>query len=91
MKRTIPIVLFLLGIGCIAYVFLWLNAEITSLLEHYENLTTLGLFEESKQYRIEAIALSKWVVPLTVLGLLLLVPFIRSLIIKGRHLHDEKK
>ncbi len=89
MKRNLFIVLFFLGLGCFAYALFWLNPEIKALLKQYNYLISFGLHEESKFYIVEAMALSKWVVPIAVLGFMLIAPFVYSLFTQGQH--DEKK
>jgi hypothetical protein len=90
MKRNVSIILLFLGIGCFVYDFFWLNPEITSLLAQYKYLISFGLHEESGPYINEAMTLSKWVVPIAVLGLFLIAPFSSSLFIKYSHRHDQK-
>jgi hypothetical protein len=90
MRGNIALVLALLGIGCFVYVFAWLVPESKSLLVQNDNLITLSLFEEASQYQNEAMELSKWIVPVAVLGCFLLIPINIYFIARGVKKHAQK-
>lgn len=91
MKRNIVTVLFLLGVSCFLYDFVWLIPEIDMLLDQSSALIPLGLYEEAKQYQTEAMALSAWVVPIAVVGFLLIMPLNYFIIIKSLKNYASKK
>ncbi|MGY8753487.1 MAG: hypothetical protein ACKVIO_06265 [Phycisphaerales bacterium] len=74
MKRNIVTVLFLLGVSSFLYDFVWLFPEINTLMDQSNALVSLGIYEEAKQYRIEAMALNRWGLPIALLGLFLTLP-----------------
>ena len=78
--RTICLLLTLLGSGCFILNYFWLTPKIGFLFAQYHRLIDMGLPEEAVGYKSEALQLSHWVVPLTVLGFALIAPLVMSLI-----------
>ena len=82
MKKCI-IFLFAFGVAGFVYDFGWRRPKVQSLYSQSIALVELGITEESLQYRIEAEALSKWNIPLTIISYVLILPFIVYLVICG--------
>ncbi len=91
MRGNIAHILALLGISCFLYIVVWLDPEIKSLLTQGNDLARLGLFEEAAPYKHEAMALSRWMLPLAMLGFFLLIPLSFYILFTSKKHHDKKK
>ena len=90
MKKKCVIFLFALGVAGFAYDFGWRRPKVKSLYNQSTYLVDLGITEEALHYRIEADALSKWGLPLSIVSYLFILPLLLYPFINPKRKHAKR-